>query len=265
MPYNDVKFKTPDVFKDMFLEKKSLIISGGESTKNILEYKKDIREIFDVIIVVNYAFKYFDDIADFHIVAEKFGKFNMTPHVLADGNKYRTDIPRIVNWKGIEKYSNKYNLYKTSRCNFDGKPNVREYKHKGKEGLLVGPVGTQGFALGTATLSAMHFAAILGVNEIYMVGADLIFKGESDHFYGDNYYREKQHLLKKSNRHIIVDVKHDGKIYKTAKYFKESAECINHMIKNVFNTSGIDVFDFSDGLVTEAKKLNINEFVRKSS
>lgn len=266
MTYKDVKLQTPSVFRNKFIGKNALVISSGHSTSAILDNKDAIRNSFDVIIMVNYAFQYFDDIADFHIVVEKTSKStknNIIYQILNDGD-YRTDIPRIINWKGINLYDKRYNLIKTTRNNFDGNPNIRKYVCNGVEGLLTGPRSVQGFALGSVTLSAMHFAAILGVESIYLIGADLIFKDNFDHFYKDRVYRDGQLNVKsKSNRHKIVNVNKDGESYKTTQYFAETAGHIDTVIENEFNRNGIKVFDFSDGLITKAISVDVREVIKK--
>jgi hypothetical protein len=263
--YKDVKLQTPSVFRNKFLGKSALVISSGHSTSNILESKRKIRENFDVIIVVNYAFQYFDEIVDFHIVVEKTSKStkNNIIHELLSKGDYRTDVPRIINWKGINLYDKRYNIFKTTRNNFDGSPNLRKYVCRGREGLLSGPKGTQGFSLGSVTLSAMHFAGILGVKDIYLIGSDFIFRDEFDHFYKDRMYRDGQSNVKsKANRHKIVDVEKNGKVYKTTQYFAESAEYMDSVVDGCFRKSGIEVFDFSDGLITKATRANIHDFLK---
>lgn len=268
MAYKDVALKTPEIFKNKYLGKSALVISSGHSTRQILERKEEIRKKFDVIIVVNYAFQYFDDICDFHLVVEKVSEKakinNFIYKLLIDGD-YSKDVVRVVNWKGIGEYGKKYNLCKTARFAFHGNPNIREYKYKGGEGLLVGTTGSQGFAVGSVTLSAMHFAGILGVDDIYIIGSEFIFKDEFDHFYknNDRMYRDRQKLIyTKANRHKIIDATYKGKTYKTTQYFVESAVCLDNMIANVFVKQGVRVFDFSDGLISNAEKLDITEFLK---
>ena len=189
-------------------------------------------------------------------------KNNIIHKILREG-EYRTDLPRIINWKGIELYDKRYNLSKTTRCNFKKFPNIREYNHNGQEGLLTGPVSSQGFSLGTVSISAMHLAGILGVKDIYLIGSELIFKDDSDHFYKSRMYRDDQKNVKsKSNRHIIIDVEKNGKSYKTTKYFMESAKYLDDVIENEFIKNGINIFDFSDGLITKAINLDIHEFLK---
>jgi hypothetical protein len=264
MAYKDVKLQTPSAFRNKFAGKNALVISSGHSTSAILDYKDKIREKFDVIIVVNYAFQYFDEIADFHIVVEKTSKStkNNIIHKLLSEGDYRTDVPRIINWKGINLYDKRYNLYKTTRNKFNGSPNIRKYVCAGNEGLLVGPESSQGFSLGSVTLSAMHFAGIIGVKDIYLIGADFMFRDNFDHFYKDRVYRDGQINVKKSSRHKIVDVEKNSKSYKTTKYFAESAEYMSKVIDEEFVKSGVGVFDFSNGLVTSAVCLDINDFLK---
>lgn len=261
MTYSDLDLKTPAIFENTKPDSRVLIVASGHSTGNFLQYKEKARKHFDVIIACNYAFEFVDDIIDFHIITEKTSKDSRnTVHKILAGD-FRTDVPRIVNWKGIEFYPKKYNLFKTTRANFDLKPNIKKYSHNGQEGLLVGPAGKQGFALGSISLSALHFSAMLGATEIYMVGADMCFKDQYDHFYKDRMYRDRPKDLKKSNAHNIVKVGLHGQILETTEYFKESAEYIDKIISTLFQS--IKVFDFSDGLLTAPIKLNINEFFKE--
>lgn len=261
MTYQDLNLKTPAIFEGSKPNSRVLIIASGHSTSKLLPLKEKARKHFDVVIACNYAFEYVDDIIDFHIVTEKTSKDSLnTIHKILAGD-FRTDVPRMVNWKGIELYPKKYNLLKTTRANFDMKPNIRKYQHNDQEGLLVGPAGKQGFALGSVSLSALHFATMLGAAEIYMVGADMCFKDQYDHFYKDRIYRDRPKQLKKSNAHNIIKVELNGHTYETTEFFKESAEYIDRILSTLFQN--IKVFDFSDGLLTVPTKLNIDEFFKE--
>jgi len=262
MTYNDLKLPTPDVFEGTKQNSKVLIISSGHSVKNILQHKEKLKNKFDVILACNYSFQFFDDIIDFNIVTEKTsdGSKNTVYKILRDG-KFRKDVPRIVNWKGIELYPNRYNLIKTTRSNFAFSPNIRKYKCGSHEGLLIGPIGKQNFSLGSVSLSAMHFAAMLGANEIYMIGADMCFKDQFDHFYNDRAYRDRPSELKKANAHKIIKVNLKNQVYDTTEFFKESAEYIDKLIPSLFKD--IKIFDFSDGLLMTPKKLDINTFLQE--
>jgi len=254
MSYEDVKLPKPDVFEATRAGQNALIISNGHSTRNILDKKDKIRRKFDTIIAVNRGFEHFDDIIDFHIVAEKTSKTsdNTVYRHLTAGN-YREDVPRLINWKGIDLYPDRYNKYKINRSNFDFKPNIRKYSCNGSEGLLVGPVGKQNFSLGSVTLCAMHFCGILGISNIYLIGADMCFKDNFDHYYNDTVYRNRPSYFKKANAHKIVQVNHNDNVYDTTEYFKESAEYIDATIENLFRPKGIEVYDLSNGLIQKAK------------
>jgi len=261
MSYESIQLPKPSVFEGTALNSNVLIIASGHSTKSIVDKKDQLRKHFDKIIVCNYAFEFFDEIADFHIVAEKTSKTstNYVYKKLSEGN-FRTDLPRIVNWKGIEMYPERYNLIKTARSNFGGKPDIRKYAIGSNEGLLIGDVGSQSFSLGSILLCAMHFAGMIGASSIYMIGADLCFKDEYDHFYKDSVYREPPKIVKKKNAHKIIDVDLSGKTYKTTLFFKESAECISSSIATFFK--GIRIVDFSDGLIVGTDKQRIAEHLK---
>lgn len=257
--YSSIKRCTPQEFEGRKNER-VLIIASGHSTKGILKHKKKIRCIFDAIIVCNYSFQYFDDISDYHIVSEKTSKTSTNDvYKKLSEKEYRLDVPRIVNWKGLHFYPDKYNLYKTLRSSFNNEPDIRRYRRGDEEGLLTGKQGSQGFSLGSVLLCTIHFASIIGANEIYTIGADMCFKDEFDHFYSDDVYRKPPKKVKTKNAHKIVEASVNGQIYKTTAYFKESAEEIDRMIVGPF--SEIKFFDFSDGLLNNVKKIKIDKFI----
>lgn len=259
--YHKVNLPAPDVFENKYPNSRVLIISNGHSTKGILDKKHKLKEYFDTIIIVNSGFMYFDDIADFHIICEKISEHssNRIWQELNAGD-YRVDMPRIFNWKGIENYDSRFNIHKLRREYFGGKPNIRSYKKDGIEGLLIGPTNEQNFSLGSVTLSSMHFAAMLGASEIYLIGADMIFKDEYDHFYPDRAYRDIPVGTKKENDNNVVTVEFDGKQYQTTDYFRDSARCIDKLIVDIFSKE-LRVFDFSNGLIQEARAADITKFL----
>jgi len=260
--YFDCKLSTPEKFAGSKVGSKILIISSGESTSKILKYKDSLRDKFDAIICVNYSFREFDDISDFHISVERQKPTDPITVPGAIGENYRTDIARLVNWNGSELYNPKHNLYKTTRSNFYYKPDIRKYKHNGSEGLLYWKPKSKGWSSGTATLSAMHFATILGADEVYIIGSDLYFKSEYDHYYKDKIYRDPEFTKKVQPKHRmdIVDVKIGDRLVKTTNLFRDAAETLNELIPTVFKD--VSVFDFSDGLITTATSLNIDEFMK---
>lgn len=262
--YFKCPLKTPEEFIGTKPNSKILAIGGGQSTADILAYRDYLHEKFDAIICVNYTFQDFDSVSDFHITVERQKKTDpiTVPGALNDGN-YRSDIPRLINWQGYELYDPKYNLYKTTRSNFYFEPDIRKYKHNGSEGLLYWKQKSKGWSSGTAMLSAMHFAAMLGASEIYLIGCDLYFKDEFDHYYKDKIYRDPEFTKKVQPKHRmdIVDVQLENRIVTTTNLFRDAAETINEVIPSVFK--GIKVYDFSNGLIKKAIKLDIDEFFKK--
>ena len=261
--YFDCSLKTPEEFIGTKPNSKILVIGSGDSTAKLLQYKDKLHDKFDAVICLNYSFREFDDVSDFHIVVENQKPTDpiTVPGAVNDGN-YRLDIPRIVNWQGHDLYDPKHNLYKTTRSNFFFKPDIRKYKHNNSEGLLYWKPKSRGWSSGTAALSGMHFAALLGADEIYLIGCDMCFKSEYDHYYKDKVYRDPDHVKKVQPKHRmdIVQVQLGDKTVSTTNLFRDAAETLDELIPTVFK--GVNVFDFSDGLVTKAQKLDIDEFMK---
>ncbi|KKL26260.1 hypothetical protein LCGC14_2397070, partial [marine sediment metagenome] len=212
-------------------------ITSRDSTLKALKYKSKLRNKFDIVICVNYSFRDFDDIIDYHVVVER--TLEIDPISVARSlseKEFRTDVPRIVSWNGIHMYDKKYNMYKTTRSNFNFSPDIRKYKHNGSEGLLYWKPRISRWSTGTVVLSVMHFACILGSSDIYLIGSDLCFKSEFDHYYKDKIYRDKKEFSKFARKHRvgIVDVEHGGKKVQTSDLFRDSAETLNELIPTLF-------------------------------
>lgn len=259
MGYQELKYPKPDVFEGKHPKSKVLIIGSGPSTEDIVKYKDKLKDIFDVVMVLNYSFKFFDDYVDYHLVTEKSSKssLNLVP-VWMHKAKCNKKVPRIINWKGIERYPQDLNLHKLQRCPIGQKFNPRKYKSDGNEGLIVGPVSYQNFSVGSSMLCAMHFAMMIGASDIYLIGADMLFRDEYDHWYKDKFYREPAKGTKDINHHDIVEVECNGKTYQTTAYFKETAEFIDQVIPTLFRDA--KVYDFSNGLLKMPKRLNTIDF-----
>lgn len=262
--YLNTKRDTPEKFLNSAPGSRVLIVASGSSTSKILPHRKDLKKWFDKVICINYSFKDFDEVADYHIVSEvQKSTDQLTVAVALDEKEYNVDIPRLVNWNGMELYDKKYNLHKMTRSNFSFKPDIRKYKHNGSEGLLYWTPKCKGWSSGTSSLSAMHFATIIGADEIYLIGVDLYFKDEFDHYYGDKVYRNANYVknLKPKYRIDIVKTRFNDKTVQTTELFRDSAETINEVIPTIFKD--VKVFDFSDGLITAATQLDIDDFVKE--
>ena len=86
-----------------------------------------------------------------------------------------------------------------------------------------------------------------------------MFKDKYDHYYPDNHYRKSKTKL--ANRSPIITVKHAGKEYKTTKFFEESAKYIDTVINTECKPAGMEIFDFSDGLISAATALDLDTFM----
>lgn len=257
--YETLRYATPDMFKDKYIGSKVLIIGTGHSTKNLVQYKDQLKEKFDIIVGLNFSTKDFEEQLDFHMILEKNP---VKSYESMKSEPYRLDLPRILNWKSLTKFPKDILAIKATRNNFDGKPDIRKYKHNGIEGFLIGPPGNKNLSVGSVALNGIHFAGIIGCSEIYLIGADLMFKDKYDHYYPDNLYRKSK--TKEANRSPIISITHGGKEYKTTMFFKESAQYIDSVIDTMCKPAGIRVFDFSDGLISKAQKLDLDKFMGDS-
>lgn len=257
--YLALAYKTPEYLFNTNKDKSVLIIGTGSSTAELIKYKDQIKSKFDVIIGLNFATKNFEDVLDYHVILES-NPVAIYSEMNKSGAKYRRDLPRILNWKCIHRFPKDLTtIYKAIRSNFDFNVDITKYKHNGSEGLLYGPIDTTGLSAGTVMSNAIHFACIMGCNKIYMVGADLLFRDENDHYYADNqFYRKSKTKIHK--RSPIVKVIHKGKSYLTTELFRESAKFIDKIIKEQCEPNGIEMYDFSDGLLYQPKQLNMKDF-----
>jgi len=255
--YKDISILNYNNFKS----KKCLIIATGPSTKKLLKYKDNLRTYFDVIIGVNFAQIDFEDILDFHMVME-----NSPSRIINyfKQNQYRKDLPRILNWMCIEKFPKDMYKVKAQRHNFNHKPNIREYDTEHGYGLFEGYTKRCGIFPGCVTIQAIHFAGILGCSKIYTIGADFVFRDE------DQYYKSYRDIKHKDEMNTvvvipkkIVEVELNNKTYTTNECYEYSANYINRFINEECNLNGVEVYDFSNGLLISATQLNIDDFFKR--
>lgn len=262
MGYNDLEYQTPSALAGAHPGAKFLIIGAGTSTTKLIPFKDKIRDKFDAVIGLNLTTLGFEDQLDYHLIIEKNPK-NMYEPMHNGAHVYRRDLPRILNWKGIHRFPKDFPIYKATRHNFGGKAEIRKYAYSGNEGLLIGPPDTLGLSAGTSAMQALHLACIMGAKEIYLIGADLYFQGEYDHFYPDaKFYRKSK--SKRGAASPIVKVQHNGRTYESTEFFRESAKFFDHVIPTYCGKEGIGVYDFSDGLITKAIEIDILTFFEGS-
>ncbi len=257
MGYKEINYLTPESFKGKYSGKRFLIIGSGSSTGKLIQHKDKIQNKFDVVIGINLTTLEFEGQMNYHMIVEKnpqkmYGPMNDGTH------KYRKDLIRILNWKAIQYFPKDISIYKTTRHRFDGNADIRQYKYNCNEGLLIGPPDPKDLSVRTASMSALHLACIMGAKEVYLIGADLMFKDKYDHFYPDNLYRKS--TTKKANRSPIVKVRHNEREYESTECFRESAKFFDFVISTYCKKEGITVYDFSDGLIDQAITVDVDSF-----
>ena len=146
--YLKMKLKSPSIFKDTFVGKSALIIATGMSTRNMVKYKDVLKDKFDVIIGLNFSTVDFEDQLTHHLLLEK-KPVQSYEDMKKNPKKYRKDLPRILNFKGLHRFPQDLNIIKATRTNFDGKPDIRKYSNNNCEGFLNGPLNRQGFSVGS--------------------------------------------------------------------------------------------------------------------
>jgi len=255
--YDILEYQTPQTLAGLYRDKTFLIIGSGTSTNKLIPFKDKIADRFDVVIGINLTTMEFERQMDYHLIVEKNPKLMYGPMENGE-HKYRRDLPRILNWKAIQYFPQDIQIYKTTRYNFNGRADIRKYAHSGCEGLLIGPLDKTGLSSGTASMQALHLACIMGAKNIYLVGADLMFKTQYDHFYPDNLYRKS--TTKKANRSPIIKVDHNGIERESTEFFKASATFFDFVISTYCKEACINVYDFSDGLISEATRVDLCEF-----
>ena len=266
--YLEQDYPTPEVFKGLYQDNSALIIATGPSTSKLLKHKNNIKNIFDVVIGVNFSILDFDDCLDFYLSTEN------KPYSLMDEfkeNKYRVDVPRIVSYITIDRWPQDLKLFKVYRNTFNRKPGIRRYKTENGDGLFKG-YDTFNKAPGSVTLQAMHFATILGCNRIYIIGAELCYETDIMHYYKEyeqNNYPHISHPLSGRNEDQLVEVKIEvtnrQKICKTRNTYKWSAHYINRFIDEECIPNNVEIFDFSNGLLTSATQLDLDSFMSNAT
>lgn len=232
---------------------RTLIIGCGTTANDIFQYKEEIKNTFDIVIGTNFSFLLYDDIIDYHIISEKISKSNGRAYakVLNDGN-YSVTTPRYLNYKSIDFYDKRFNRIPIKRKHYKNF-NPRVWSDSA---LHVGPITSEGLSRGTIILQSIHFAGILGSDEIFLIGAEMCFKDqEKDHFYEGRPYRDAVSGCKQ-----YVDIVTSNGI-KTLQFWVDSAKYISDLSKTILKDSGMRVYDFSRGIIDVDQK-DVNEFFK---
>lgn len=247
-----------------------LIVGTGPSASRVLDWDERLRERYDAIIALNGAILHLRNY-DYYLTVESkahlwdWYRLRTPEHVIRCVSESGT---RLAREDGVD--DDQPRLY-LLRHVYETPVDIRRYRNPhGEEGLLVGPRGETGLGPGTVTLAAIHFAALLGADDIHLIGADLHFQGPVQHFYGQNEYGthevdgQRYHRLDTETRlNPIVETVHPrtGETVETTLHFRESAAYIDEVIRDVLAPAGIRVVDFSDGLISAAARRDLADFM----
>jgi hypothetical protein len=247
-----------------------LIVGTGPSARKVLPHDDRLHDRWDVVIGLNGSIEHLRNLDYFLSVESK-------AH-LWDWYRFKTDprIVRCVSESGARLaeesgFPDDQPNYFLIRHVYLSPVDIRHYRNpEGEVGLLVGPPGETGLGPGTVTLQAIHFAALLGASTIHVIGADMHFKAGTQHFYGENEYGtetvegKRYHRLDAETRlNPIVEVTHPetGEKVETTLHFQESAAFLDTVIRDVLPPAGIELTDFSHGLISTARRADIDEYM----
>ncbi|HEY3072019.1 MAG TPA: hypothetical protein VGJ46_04310 [Candidatus Limnocylindrales bacterium] len=250
-----------------------LIVGTGPSAKAAIPFDDRLHRRYDVVIALNGSVLHLHSMDYFLSVESKA--------YLWDWYHYRTppNVIRCVSESGTRLareagHADDQPALYLLRHIYQTPVDIRHYRNpQGEEGLLVGPRGETGLGPGTVTLAAMHFASMLGARSIHVIGADLHFHGPVQHFYGENEYGthevdgKRYHRLDAETRlNPIVLTTHPetGETVETTLHFRESATFIDGVIRDLLTPAGVEVVDFSHGLISAAQRMDIAEWMAAS-
>jgi len=234
------------------MKDKILIIGGGSSAAKLLGHEKEVRGFFDEIIIVGGIFQLFDAIADIHLITEK----HFTEHDMLNKGNYRKDLLRLVNFKTPKLWNPKYNIEGITRSQktLDFQPD-KLMRVGNTPALLTGGIGSDGTALGSVLLQAIHLASTHQPSRIYLVGAEMCFtEPDRDHAYQDGkYYRTAVSTHPNAAKYEVRNgIESTG-------YFFESAPVVDEFINNEFSKT--QFYNFSGGLLKAPMPLEFSAWL----
>jgi len=231
-----------------------LIIGSGPSTKNIVRYKNCLKECFDVIIGINSVFLEFEDLLNFHMIPEAnaFQEYDL----LNDKKIIKNPLtPRIVDESNIKCVDKPLNVIGCKKVNIDYLSSFKRYDGKSLYNLAekfddsFGPIGT-------AFLQSLHFAVMLGAQSIFIIGSEFCFADSSDRFYNTKFYSNLSGGIYEKTKII-----RGNRTYNTMLAFKLAALTADFAINKFILPEGIKIYDFSNGLMSSPKKLDLDKFM----
>lgn len=247
-----------------------LIVATGPSAKQVVPFDARLKERYDVVVALNGSIAHVTS-ADYFLAVESHAHLWDWYH-----HPVGPHTTRCVSESGL-RYAREAGQPDTQpallllRHLYETPVDIRHYRNAaGEEGLLNGSRGETRLGRGTVTAQALHFAGMLGASVIHVIGADLHFHGPVQHFYGQNEYGthevdgKRYHRLDTERKlNPIVEAVHPetGEIVETTLHFRESAEFIDEVIRDVFPPAGIRIADFSHGLISAAPRGDFATFM----
>ena len=245
-----------------------LIVATGPSAEKILAYDDRLHDRWDVVVALNGSVEHVRNMDVFLSVESKAYLWDWfqaptPPNVIRCVSESSIRLAREAGHP--EPQPALYLL----RHVYEHPVDIRHYRNaQGEEGLLSGPRGETGLGPGTVTLQAIHLAAMFGAREIDLIGADLHFRGEVQHFYGGKEYGthevdgKRYHRLdveRRLNPNVVTTHPGTGREVETTLHFRESANFIDTVIREHVVPAGIRIRDFSDGLISTVERADIDE------
>jgi hypothetical protein len=251
-----------------------LVVATGPSAKHVLPYDARLHDRYDAVIALNGSVTMVEHIDYFLSVESKACLWDWYHHPLPQ------DVIRCVSESGIRFARENGRLdeqadrsYLLLRHVYETPPDIRHYRNAaGEEGILVGPQGETQLGRGTVTLQALHFASMLGASEIHLIGADLHFRGPIQHFYGQHEYGthevdgKRYHALDvevRMNPMVTTTHPRSGRVVESTLHFVESAAYIDEIVRGPLAAAGVEVVDFSDGLLTAPGRGDFATFIER--
>lgn len=237
-----------------------LIVATGPSAKEVLPFDERLHERYDIVVGLNGSVTMVEHLDYFLSVESKAAIWDWYHHPLPPR------VVRCVSESGLRFAAEQGRpdvqadrSFVVLRHVYDTPVDIRHYRNPaGEEGIVVGPRGETQLGRGTVTLQALHFASMLGAREIHLLGADLHFRGAIQHFYGQHEYgthevdgRRYHRLDVETRMNPVVTTTHprSGETVESTLHFVESAEYIDEVVRTLLPAVGVEVVDFSDGLL----------------
>lgn len=251
-----------------FPDSRVLIVATGPSATKVLPYDDRLHDRWDVVMALNGSVEHLRNMDVFLSVESKAYLWDWfhartPPNVIRCVSESGTRLAREAGYR--EPQPALYCL----RHVYEHPVDIRHYRNaEGEEGLLSGPRGETGLGAGTVTLHAIHLAAMFGAREIDLIGADLHFRGEVQHFYGGKEYGthevdgkryHRYDVERRLNPNVVTTHPGTGQDVETTLHFRESADFIDAVIREHLDPAGIRIRDFSDGLISAAERADIDE------